>query len=107
MHPYPSHQSPQFDAPWEVTIGADEYTRLKAIEGKYQTLTLGMVEGHVAEFRADGWTIQHPLTCRLSGKSLFECPFNRSLELSRIPAFGCFQITLEDEVLVVGDKVTP
>lgn len=32
---------------------------------------------HVIEFRADGWTIQHPLACR---PNLFDCPVNRVAE---------------------------
>ncbi|MFI2650180.1 DUF6085 family protein [Micromonospora fulviviridis] len=34
-------------------------------------------EQHVIEFRADGWTIQHPLSCR---PNLFDCPVNRAAE---------------------------
>ena len=30
-------------------------------------------EGHLIEFRNDGWTVQHPLAERLGG-SLFDCP---------------------------------
>lgn len=34
-------------------------------------------EPHVIEIRTDGWTIQHPLSCR---PRLFECPVNRAAE---------------------------
>lgn len=37
-------------------------------------------EQHVIEFRADGWTIQHPLACRSDGRSLFDCEVNRAAE---------------------------
>lgn len=33
--------------------------------------------GHIIEFREDGWTIQHPLSCR---PNLFDCPVNRAAE---------------------------
>ncbi|MHB8867467.1 MAG: hypothetical protein ACYC6T_08170 [Thermoleophilia bacterium] len=32
---------------------------------------------HIIEFRADGWTIQHPLSCR---PNLFDCLVNRVAE---------------------------
>jgi len=32
------------------------------------------LRGHVAEFREDGWTLEHPLECRES--SLLDCPLN-------------------------------
>jgi hypothetical protein len=34
---------------------------------------------HVIEFREDGWTIRHPLTCRLG--DLFACRVNRAAEV--------------------------
>lgn len=33
--------------------------------------------GHVIDLRVDGWTIQHPLSCR---PNLFACPVNRAAE---------------------------
>jgi hypothetical protein len=33
---------------------------------------------HVIDFRGDGWTIRHPLSCR---PNLFDCPVNRAAEL--------------------------
>jgi hypothetical protein len=52
---------------------------------------------HVIEFRADGWTIQHPLACR---PNLFDCPFNRVAErdLEGPPAeLGRFPCRLDED----------
>jgi hypothetical protein len=40
--------------------------------------SLGDPTRHVIEFRADGWTIQHPLSDRMGGRLLFDCPVNRA-----------------------------
>jgi hypothetical protein len=34
---------------------------------------------HVIDFRADGWTVQHTLACRVRGE-LFTCAVNRAAE---------------------------
>lgn len=47
-----------------------EIDRLRA------ALKAGQV-GHIIEFRDNGWTIQHPLSCR---PNLFECEVNRAAE---------------------------
>jgi hypothetical protein len=60
-------------------------------------------EQHVIEFRADGWTIQHPLTCRADGRSLFDCEVNRAAEqmnvrlvdLATAMGFGRFECSLQ------------
>ncbi|MEV1013754.1 MULTISPECIES: DUF6085 family protein [unclassified Micromonospora] len=67
---------------------------------------------HIAEFRDEGWCIQHPLACRQNG-GLFGCPFNRAaLALDSPPAqLGRFVVDLSDEGqggdLVIGDRVGP
>jgi len=38
---------------------------------------LNISKNHRIEFRADGWTIQHPLACR---DDMFGCPLNRAAE---------------------------
>ena len=63
--------------------------------------------GHVIEFRADGWTILHPLACR---PKLFDCPVNRvaERELTEPPAaLGRFECELNDigDRLLIGDRV--
>jgi len=35
---------------------------------------------HIIEVRADGWTIQHSMACRIRGR-LFDCEFNRAARL--------------------------
>jgi len=42
-------------------------------------------EQHVIEIRTDGWTIQHPLSCR---PNLFDCPVNRVAEADLEPLTG-------------------
>jgi hypothetical protein len=58
---------------------------------------------HVIEFRARGWTIKHPLSCR---PALFDCPVNRAVEdqLAGPPAtLGRYIVDLQDGELVVGE----
>lgn len=64
-------------------------------------------QGHVIEFREDGWTISHPLSCR---PKLFDCPVNRvaERELTEPPdALGRFECELNDigDRLLIGDRV--
>lgn len=65
-----------------------------------------VMDRHVIEFRADGWTIMHPLACR---PNLFDCPLNRAAE-QRITAplgeLGRYAIDLVDGRLILGEKVT-
>lgn len=62
---------------------------------------------HVIEFRADGWTIMHPLSCR---PRLFECPVNRAAEqdLTEPPTvLGRFECNANDlgDRLLIGDRI--
>jgi hypothetical protein len=60
---------------------------------------------HVVEFREDGWTIKHPLTCR---PALFDCPVNREAERTFVTpqALGRFAISLtEDGALLLDELV--
>jgi hypothetical protein len=64
-------------------------------------------EGHVIEFREDGWTISHPLACR---PKLFECQVNRVAErdlTQRPDALGRFECELNDigDRLLIGDRI--
>ncbi|MEU8264936.1 DUF6085 family protein [Micromonospora sp. NPDC048999] len=64
-------------------------------------------EPHVIEIRADGWTIQHPLSCR---PRLFECPVNRAAEatLDGPPApVGHYECGVNDigDRFLLGDQV--
>lgn len=63
----------------------------------------GLDPGHVVDLRADGWTIQHPLTCRTD---LFACPVNRAAErdLTGPPhEFGRFECGVEDGEFWIGE----
>lgn len=58
---------------------------------------------HVIEFRTDGWTIKHPLSCR---PDLFNCPVNRaaSYDLDSPPAeLGRFPCGINDDGEFVYD----
>lgn len=58
---------------------------------------------HIIEFRLDGWTIQHPLSCR---PNLFDCPVNRvaARDFVQVPeSTGRFYCTLAEGQLVIGD----
>lgn len=55
---------------------------------------------HVIEFRADGWTLKHPLACR---PDLFACPLNQVAEEMSGPlaAPGRYEVELND----LGDRL--
>jgi hypothetical protein len=62
-------------------------------------------EPHLIEFRAGGWTIQHPLRCR---PNLFACAVNRVGEQLPGPpqrGIGVYECDLQDGVLVVGRQI--
>ncbi|MEU4592903.1 DUF6085 family protein [Micromonospora aurantiaca (nom. illeg.)] len=67
-------------------------------------------ETHVIEIRPDGWTIQHPLSCR---PDLFNCPVNRvgeaemgSLNCPPAPP-GRYECGINDlgDRFLLGDRV--
>lgn len=59
---------------------------------------------HVIEFREDGCTIQHPLSCR---PNLFDCPVNRWSECRGIAwdTPGRYECRLDGDQLVVGERI--
>lgn len=64
----------------------------------------GLDTEHIADLRADGWTIQHPLTC---GADLFACPVNRAAERDLTgppPEFGRFECRIEDGEFWIGES---
>jgi len=89
---------------WEARAG------LKALAAAGRLVPFDDDPRHVAEFRDEGWCIQHPLACRQNG-GLFDCPFNRAaLSLDTPPAqLGRFEVSLSDEGqggdLVIGDRI--
>lgn len=64
----------------------------------------GLDTEHIVDLRADGWTIQHPLTCRTD---LFGCPVNRAAERDlteppdRIGRYACG--VDDDGLFVIGE----
>jgi hypothetical protein len=65
-------------------------------------------EAHVIDLREDGWTISHPLACRVTG--LFECEVNRAAvaQLTEPPPLSPsrYKVGLEDGELVFRGRVT-
>jgi hypothetical protein len=60
---------------------------------------------HVIDLRPGGWTMQHPLTCRLSG-DLFSCPYNQAAEgLGPMDRLGRYVCHLADGRVMIGDPV--
>ncbi|GIJ36705.1 DUF6085 family protein [Micromonospora andamanensis] len=63
---------------------------------------------HVIEFRADGWTLKHPLSCR---PRLFECRFSDAAQALDGPptALGRYVVDLSDDgqggCLVIGARI--
>lgn len=60
--------------------------------------------GHVIDLREDGWTIQHPLSCR---PNLFDCIYNMAAAtlVSAGPRPGRYRVTVEDGHLHLGERV--
>lgn len=68
-------------------------------------------EGHLIDFREDGWTLSHPLSCRAGGQAvLFECAVNRLAGATFVQApavLGRFPISVDatGKILELGDRV--
>lgn len=63
--------------------------------------------GHIIDLREDGWTIQHPLSCR---PNLFDCIYNFAAAETRNELIrhsrGRYHVGLDkDGWLAVGEKV--
>ena len=74
----------------------------REIEGYRQALAQ---RGHVAEFREDGWSLEHPVECRAIG--LIDCAVNLACGYEQTaPQLGRFVVTVnEDGFLVLGERV--
>lgn len=86
-----------------VTIPKSHLDRMKADLDRWQPRADDEAAQHVIEFRENGWTIMHPLSCR---PALFDCPVNRAAEdqLDQQPdVLGRFVVELQDGELVVGE----
>lgn len=59
---------------------------------------------HVIELRGDGWTLQHPLTCR---PNLFACPVNRAAEgqAHAQSGPGRYECWLDGDELIIGERI--
>lgn len=65
---------------------------------------------HTIQFRKDGWTLQHPFSCR---PNLFDCPMNNATDQASLDGPpregpGEYQAWLaKDGVLIIGSKKEP
>lgn len=97
------------DADSEVMLRASLMQQLEEARSEVQRLRTVLAEDdprHVVEFRATGWTISHPLSCK--SRDLFACPVNRAAErdLVEVPeALGRFYCDVRDGQFVVTDLV--
>lgn len=93
---------PECGAEWgAVDALKNEVARLDK-ENEQLRATLNQ-RGHVAEFREDGYALEHPIECRTAG--LIDCPVNRACEREQVaPALGRFYVSVdEDGNLLLGD----
>jgi hypothetical protein len=71
----------------------------------FRLLVTAADEPHLIQFRADGFTIQHPLRCR---PNLFACPVNTvaHTDLAEPPELGVYAVELNDtgDRLLVGER---
>lgn len=76
------------------------------VEDVIRAADAASTEQHVIAFRPDGWTIQHPLSCR---PNLFTCPVNAAAETLDGPpvALGRYECSVNDigDRLLIGDRV--
>ncbi|MFI5852287.1 DUF6085 family protein [Micromonospora chalcea] len=82
----PAHNLAAFRAAreWAAEHGHQQPDdRMLQAYGEVLLASLDISPRHIIDFRADGWTIQHPLACR---PDLFNCPVNRvaGLDLSQL-----------------------
>lgn len=87
---------PQGDYRPVIAALVAEVERLRAILGDDDPR-------HIIEFRATGWTIGHPLSCR---SDLFACEVNRAAERDLVEApevLGRFYCDVRDGRFVVTD----
>ena len=97
------------DADSEVMLRASLMQQLEEARSEVQRLRAVLAEDdprHVVEFRATGWTISHPLSCK--SRDLFACPVNRAAErdLVEVPeALGRCSCDVRGGQFVVTDLV--
>lgn len=63
-------------------------------------------QGHVVEFREDGWAIEHPIECR--NTSLLDCPLNTlSEEMGGPPAegLGRYRAAISEDGNLLLDRI--
>lgn len=78
---------------------------VERLRGENDTLHKALNQrGHVAEFREDGFSLEHPIECRKAG--LIICPVNVACAAEQSPpAIGRFTVTLDEAgYLVLGEK---
>lgn len=82
----------------------NEHLRAEILALHQELETYHRDTGHIVDLREDGWTIQHPLSCR---PNLFDCIYNfaaaRVLQIGGIP--GRYQVTVDAGELIIGERL--
>jgi hypothetical protein len=104
---------------WQVTVaihnvdcpdwpGCHEDLTVEGRYGRYAAAALAVINDdheHMIELRPGGWTMQHPLSCRLSGE-LFACPYHQAAQgLGPMDQLGRYVCRLVDGRVLIGDPV--
>ncbi len=104
-----------FGAGWKdiffaVSARTDLPAALEALEeaqGEIERLRTALnQQGHVVEFREDGWAIEHPVECRKT--SLLDCPLNGLSEKMGGPPTegpGRYRAAISDDGNLLLDRI--
>lgn len=92
------------------TLSAERFARRLAdgVLSEDGIVSISDGEGpHLIDLREGGWTIQHPISCRLALGGLFSCPYNRAARQIGPEGWleGRYEVTLEQGALVVGKRL--
>lgn len=88
----------------EVTV-AEQIAIAAALEDGADAIEALNQRGHVAEFREDGYALEHPLECRKAG--LLNCAVDKACGYEQAPpALGRFKVSIDDDgFLILGEEV--
>lgn len=85
---------------------ADSLARLQGSALNLAKALDTMPRGHVANFREGSWVLEHPLSCRVVGKPLSDCPYNAmAFPGDEAPQVGRYEVELVNGMIVVGSPV--
>ncbi len=86
----------------DAAFRAEMAAALAALAGAGRMMPVDAETAHLVELRDEGWTVQHPMSCR---PNLFACEVNRAAErgLTAVPdSLGVFECRAEDGRFVIG-----